>query len=499
MIFRAAKEALMKTHRRGWLVLSAVIISTLSPVMRADELAEAEKQIKGHELYDLCKVMASREFSGRLSGHAGYTKAAQWAAGKFKEWGLRPLDSKAGYLQAYPSPASVLESAELSVDLSAAAPGQGTVATRLKAELVRDFLPLVFSDSGQLQGTAAVFCGWGISAPEIGYDDYAGIDARDKFVFCFRGTPDPKDRRYQVHDEHRSRMQTAKNKGAKGIVYIYEELQINPNGDVIPGFTPLMISEAFADQLLNADHFTCAQLKKDLLAYKRPLSFPLLARFDYRVKSRLDAAGVGYNVAAWVEGSHPELRREVVVLGAHFDACGEHLGLLFPGANDNGSGSSVVMGAAKASATLERKPKRSLLFVLFGGEEKGLQGSTWFAGHLPASFNKVAAMFNFDMEGEGDRAGAAISAVPATLKDAILRADEDSKTLAATRVMNPPGVRGSDFAPFFNQGIPCASFWSNGPHIEYHTIGDTIYRINPDILADIARLAFRAAYLCADL
>jgi hypothetical protein len=385
------------------------------------------------------------------------------------------------------------------VELPAAAAGKEAAATRLQAEAARDFLPLVFSDSGRVQGAAAVFCGWGISAPEIGYDDYAGIDARGKFVVCFRGTPDPKDRRYQAHDEHRQRMQTAKDRGAVGIVYIYEEVQINPNGDVIRGFMPLMISEAFADQLLKIDNFTCAQLKKDLRTYRRPLSFPLAARFDYQVRSRVDDAGIGYNVAGWLEGSDPLLRREVVVLGGHFDACGEHLGLLFPGANDNGSGSSVVMGTAKAAAALRLKPKRSLLFVLFGGEEKGLQGSNYFAGHLVGPFSRIAAMFNFDMEGEGDRAGVSISAVPETLKAAILRAAENSKTLATTREMTPPGVRGSDFAPFFNQGIPCASFWSNGPHIEYHTVGDTIYRINPDILADIACLAFRAACLFADL
>lgn len=490
----------MKTSRNGWLALLAAVLAFTGPVLRAADPAEAEKQIQAHELYDLCKMMASREFSGRLSGDAGYTKAAQWAAGKFKEWGLQPLEGKSGYLQAYPSPYSVLESASLSVGLPpATSEGKEMAATRLQAEPAKDFLPLVFSDSGQAQGAAAVFCGWGISAPELGYDDYAGIDARGKFVLCFRGTPDSKDRRFQVHDEHRSRMRTAKNKGALGIIYIYEEIQINPNGDVIPGFTPLVLSEAFADRVLQADGFTCAQLKKDLLAYRRPLSFPLAARFDYRVKSRVDGAGIGYNVAGWVEGSDPVLRREVVVLGAHFDACGEHLGLLFPGADDNGSGSSVVMGAAKAAAMLGRKPKRSLLFVLFGGEEKGLQGSSYFAAHMPKPFEKVAAMFNFDMEGEGDRAGAAITADPATLKTAILHADEKSGTLADTRVMDPPGVRGSDFAPFFNLGVPCASFWSNGPHIEYHTSGDTIYRINPDILADIARLAFRAACLFADL
>jgi len=488
----------MKPCNCRWLASVAALLLAFAPVLPADELADAEKMIQAHELYELCRVMAAPEFAGRLTGHDGYTKAAHWAAAKLKEWGLRPLDEKSGFLQAYPSPYSVLESAELTVELPAAA-GSQDAAVQLKAELNKDFLPLVFSDSGQQKGAGAVFCGWGISAPEIGYDDYAGINARGKFVICFRGTPDPKDSRYQVHDEHRRRMKTASNKGALGIVYIYETVQINPNGDVIPGFTPLMISEAFADKLFSAAGLTCSRIKKDLLTYRRPLSFDLTGRFAYQVKSRVDNAGTGYNVVGWVEGSDQKLRREVIVLGAHFDACGEHAGLLFPGANDNGSGSSVVMGAARAAAALGKKPKRSLLFVLFGGEEKGLQGSTWFAGHLPNAFGKVAAMFNFDMEGEGDRAGVAISTVPDTLKAAILKADEVSKTLAAVRVMNPPGVRGSDFAPFFNLGVPCASFWSNGPHIEYHTIGDTIYRINPGILADISRLAFRAAFIFADL
>ena len=189
-----------------------------------------------------------------------------------------------------------------------------------------------------------------------------------------------------------------------GIIYIYDEVQINPNGDVIRGFTPLMISEAFADKLFPAPDLTCSRIRKDLLAYRRPLSFELAARFDYRVKSRVDDAGIGYNVAGWLEGSDPELRREVVVLGAHFDGCGEHLGLLFPGANDNASGSSVVMGAAKAAAALRVKPKRSLLFVLFGGEEKGLQGSTWFAGHLPQVFRQGGGHVQF-RHGRGRRPG----------------------------------------------------------------------------------------------
>ena len=70
--------------------------------------------------------------------------------------------------------------------------------------------------------------------------------------------------------------------------------------------------------------------------------------------------------------------------------------------------------------------------------------------------------------------------------------------LRSSRVMREVGVRGSDFAPFFAAGIPCISFYSNGPHLAYHQTGDSIYRINPDIIADTARLAFLAAFLWAD-
>jgi hypothetical protein len=98
------------------------------------------------------------------------------------------------------------------------------------------------------------------------------------------------------------------------------------------------------------------------------------------------------------------------------------------------------------------------------------------------------------MEGEGDGMWGGVSAEPA-LKTAVETADKTVKILRGLRVMRePPGVRGSDYAPFYVKGVPTASLGSNGPHLAYHQTGDTIYRINPDIMADAARLAFLAAY-----
>lgn len=444
--------------------------------------------------YELARTMAAPEFAGRLTGHEGYTKAARWAAARFKEWGLKPADPKNGYLLPYPSPYTIIDQASMTLILPAES-GQDVRKVELKPE--KDFLPLLYSDSGDKTGEL-VFVGWGISAPELNYDDYAGVEVKGKFVLCFRGTPDAARREFQPHDEHRTRMKVAKDRGALGLIYIYPEAQANPNGDWLAGFMPGMITEKTADLIFKEINSTSAELKKALQTYKRPISFPLKARLSYSVSSRHFPQGIGYNVAGWVEGSDPKLKKELVVVGGHFDHCGQHLGLLFPGADDNASGSAVVMTLAKAMAGLNPKPKRSVMFVLFGGEELGLQGSTYFVDHLPSGFDKVVAMFNFDMEGEGDGAWCGISAEAKELQEAIEKANQEINIIRGTGVIRNVGVRGSDFAPFFLKGIPCASLGSNGPHLAYHGTGDTIFRLNPEIMGKISQVSLIAAYLIAD-
>jgi hypothetical protein len=453
--------------------------------------------ISPEEAYNIVKTLASPEYGGRLTGGPGYTAAAQWAAKKLAAWGLKPISGKDGYLQPYPSPYTLIDRAEMTVLLPEGRPDPATAPTYREMKLVpeRDFLPLLFSDSGD-RTAETVFAGWGISAPELGYDDYAGLDVKGKFVLCFRGQPDP-DPRYQRYDEHRTRMKTALDKGALGIVYIYDEIVSNPNGDFLAGFTPAMISEKVMDDLLKDTGATTAELKKSL-AWKRPISFPLRAKIRLLVESRHFPQAVGYNIVGYIEGSDPRLRRECVVIGGHFDHNGAHMGLLFPGADDNASGSATCMETGRAFAAMARKPKRSIVIALFGGEEMGLQGSTWFVDHVPGPFDKIAGMINFDMTGEGDGLWGAASAEPGEFRRALEEAGRTVGVLRGLGTIQGVGVRGSDFAPFFLKGVPAASFGSNGPHLAYHRTGDTIYRINPDIMAAAAKVAFLAAWPWAD-
>jgi len=488
--------------KRNALVLSALLLFSavgLAAGPAPDKnLDRAVQSIKACDPYSFCKMLALPEFAGRLTGSEGFTKAANWAASKFKEWGLKPIDAKEGYLQPFPSPCTIVDKAEMTFLITEGKP-EGEKKPAYKETLLepnKDFLPLLFTDSGKAEAEV-VFAGWGISAPELGYDDYAGLDVRGKYVLCFRGTPDHQELRYDNYDQHRTRMKFAKDKGALGIIYIYPEANANPNGDWLQGFTPAVITEKAADMLFKEKGVTCADLSKSMAALKRPLSFPLSSRIRYSVESRHFPQATGFNVIGTIEGSDPLLRQECVIYGGHLDHCGQHMGFLYPGADDNASGSATVMAIGQAFSKMGLKPKRSMVFILFGGEEKGLQGSTYFVDHIPSQFTKVAAMFNFDMTGEGDGAWCSVSAEPAAFKPVIEDADKTTKLLRGVGVIRGVGVRGSDFAPFFLKGITCASIGSTGPHLAYHQSGDTIYRINPDIMADTAKLFVATGYTWA--
>ena len=447
--------------------------------------------------YEYCKKISSPEFAGRLTGDKGYTDAAKWAASKFAEWDLEPIGMEGAYLQAFPSPYTLVDEAEMTLLLHTAGGAQASPFRELKLRAPDDFLPLLFAASGDTT-TGLVFAGWGISAPALAYDDYAGIDASGKFALCFRGTPDDGNAAFEAYDQHRVRMKTAEEKGAIGVIYIYDKPDGHPNGDWIEGFSSAMIGEPAADSLLADEGLTCAVIRDSLRKSKQPASFSLSSRVRYRVRSRHFPSGTGYNVAAYVEGSDRKLRDECIVIGAHFDHCGSHMGMIFPGADDNASGSAVVLEIARAYSMLKVKPKRSVIFALFGGEEEGLVGSTYFAGHLPARFVRIAGMFNFDMVGEGDGASCGYTPGPPELLRALEEADRGVKTLRRKWEIEHVGVRSSDFAPFVLRGAPCVACFSNGPHLAYHEAGDTIYRINPDILADNARLGFLASYQWAN-
>ncbi len=482
----------MRTLRAftGLCIVTGMLVAQNS----SSALEEGFEAINPNSVYATCAELASPRFRGRLTGDEGYTAMSNWAAGLLSSGKIKPATIGDRYLQEFKTQHTIIDQASMTLLL----PGEtGGNQPEKRLEPFTDFLPLFYSDSGEKTGQV-VFAGWGISAPELGYDDYAGIDPQGSFVLCFRGTPNPADARFTEYDEHRTRMATALKKGALGLLYIYEEPLANPNGDFLAGFMPAILSARVADLVLKTRGLESKKLQEDLLKYQKPLSFPLNTTVTLKVVSRHFPNSTGYNVCGLLEGADPELRKQIIVVGAHADHCGEHMGALFPGANDNASGAAVVLEMARAFAGLKARPRRSLVFVLFGGEETGLQGSRFFADHLNDLPGTVVGMLNFDMAGAGDGASCGYSATPDYIQKIVEEAGQKVGILRASRPIRRVGVRSSDFAPFFLKGIPCLSFSSNGPHLAYHQRGDTIFRVNPHMLAAMTRLGFAAAYMMAD-
>lgn len=210
------------------------------------------------------------------------------------------------------------------------------------------------------------------------------------------------------------------------------------------------------------------------------------------------------NVAAILRGSDPALRDEVVILGAHYDHLGRepHSALdpqagdaIRPGADDNASGTAVVLELARALA--QQPPRRSVLFVLFSGEELGLLGSLHFVDHSPVSLERIQAMVNFDMVGRlrNDRLivyGIGTAAEMSVLVDS---ANTGPAPLALAKV--PDGFGPSDHASFYAKGIPVLHLFTD-LHEHYHRATDTPETINYAGAERVARYAERVTRLLAD-
>lgn len=489
---RATSSLVSRSNRLRILIALLALSIPASAEERISEYERALGSIDQIEAYRYCREIASPKYAGRLTGHEGYAQAARWAAGKFAEWGLRPLPGAEGFLQPFPCPYTVVEGSSLT--LVRGGPGGTDRAVDLRP--LEDFLPMMFTDGGAVE-SELVFAGWGIHAPELGYDDYEGIDAAGRFVLCFRGTPDRRRLEFEEHDQHRHRMETAQRMGARGLFYIYDEPVANPNGDRLEGFLCGIVSETIGDTILAGTGWSADALRDTLSQTGRPRSFPTGTRARYSAQVVHDADATGYNVSAMLPGSEDGPDRTCVVLGAHFDHCGEHMGYIFPGAQDNASGSAVVLEIARAFAGLDRAPARTVVFVLFGAEEMGLIGSYRAAEFIEARFDSITAMLNFDMDGQGDGTSCGVTPEPPELRRAVEQADSLVGTLRRVREITHVGVRSSDYAPFFLKGAACAAFFSNGPHLHYHRPQDTIYRINPEMLGDVARLGFGTAYRLA--
>jgi Peptidase family M28/PDZ domain/PA domain len=464
--------------------------------------------ISSQNYLDDVKFLASPELQGRATGSPELEKAAAFIAGKFRSFGLKPADGK-DFEQAFP------------VTLGA----HDGLGTRFRyrwpertATLnpVTDFTPIGFSSSGKFAGQV-VFVGYGITDKEKHYDDYEGIDVKDKFVLILRHEPNEDPRNPHGPSSHAAfseKAVNAKMHGAKGVIlindiYAHEGKEGPGKDDLIPvslaggptdaGIAFVQVKDKIAEEWILREGQNLRQLTVDINKEMKSHSFALAKlAIDMDIDLKKDIKIV-HNVTAYLPGSTDEY----VVLGAHYDHLGlgdEHslapsqMGTIHPGADDNASGTAGVIELARWFAK-QPKQKRGILFLTFAGEELGLLGSEYYVNHPILPIDKAVAMLNMDMIGRiregkifvaGTGTGSTFPQLLTEVKPpAEIHADITEKT----------GYGDSDHTSFTTKGVPVLFFFS-GLHADYHKPSDTADKIDAP---DAARLLDYVAALTARL
>jgi hypothetical protein len=466
--------------------LTAFIVLLTSIIVNAQSTTGLS-EINKEDLIKNVRILTSPDFDGRLPGSEGYNKAAQFTADKFYE--LRLMFAGDGnYFQYLNVEYNKIELPAIFKTIIA----DDTVI----GDIGKDFVLRGFTGSNKFT-LPVVFCGYGISRPDLYYDDYAGINVKNKIVIVFKQNPKWKnDNKDWEANYPREKSLVAKRHGAKGILFISLPNDEKPQpliGSIMHGegeqptdFPQLHISLDVANRLLTRTGFSISDVQTKIDEKKKPLSMNLATKAHIEVKAIYEKNTRTMNVVAMIEGSDPKLKEEYVVIGAHLDHVGSQAGLLFPGANDNASGSAAVLEIAEAVVKGGVEPKRSVIFVLFASEEQGLNGSKHFVERWKRGYDKITAMINLDCIGYGDSIQVGNGKSAPNLWEIASQIDETSFNSMVDRTWNGGGA---DATPFHEKGIPCLYFVTTNSYDHLHLPSDKVETLNPVLYEKAVRLA----------
>ena len=352
--------------------------------------------------------------------------------------------------------------------------------------------------------------GFGLSLKsKVQWDDYAGMDVKDKWVLFFTSEPDlGKEARDFVIQDLQRKVLTAKDKGAKGVLITSPGMPVNLpklayNQRLGESTIPVLyITPKTADRLLSGMNFTALSLENSLKETKKPHSFVVT---DMMISSKVDIKkimGTTTNLMAIIPGTDPKYKDEYIIIGAHKDHLGmggpgtastvpEILGEVHNGADDNGSGSAGVLELSRVLSLHRDKLKRPILFIAFGAEEMGVLGSSYYTEHPTVALDKVPVMLNMDMIGrpEGDRLIIFGTQSSPEFKTTL---ENLNKQFDFTLSYNDEGIGSSDNFPFYNKDIPALFFFA-GAHEDYHKPSDDWEKVDFAGEAKILEYIFETA------
>ena len=466
---------------------------------------------------DDIKALAAPAMEGRGAGTKGIARAERLIEKRYKSLGLEPAGTNS-YLQ----PFTVITGAQLKGKNDFVVTSGGE-KHQLKAK--QDFVPYSFSASGSARG-ALVFAGYGITAGEFHYDDYGGLDVKDKIVVVLRyeppsfgektgapgGTHAATNQVMTQHSQLVTKAINARNHGAKALVLVNgklgdgEEDLLTRFGSVSgpedAGILFLQVKNDVAESWLKATGKSLHELQKQIDDSMNPASFALPAdqTAALTVSIRTTRATVN-NVLAYLPGKTDEY----VIIGAHYDHLGRgnfdslapsQIGQIHPGADDNASGTAGVLELARLLAPQKGQLRRGILFMSFAGEELGLLGSAEWVRNPTRPLDKAVAMLNMDMIGriKDDKVYIGGVGTGSTLKAAVEQAAEKSGFKIE---YSASGYSSSDHTSFVTKKIPVLFFFS-GLHSDYHKPSDTWEKIDPVAATRLLAVVGMTGELLAD-
>lgn len=475
----------------GWLVIVALTVWS----------QERPAQTTTDEVLRHVKRLAAAELTGRGVDTPGIKLARDYIAGEFAKYGLKPAGENAGYLQGF----------DVAVGVMVTQPTKLILGSAQEMALAEDWTPLGFSANGSADAPL-VFAGYGVSAKDHGYDDYAGIDVKGKVVVVLRYEPPPKDDKspfrkapnYSSYATLRSKANNARAHGAAAMILVdldqsenAKERLLTTRGSLFRGANSLIALQikSFAlEKYLVGQGVDLRSLKAQIDRHGKPASMAIahaavkLQVTLQEIRERTD------NVVAVLPGIDPASAHQNIVIGAHYDHLGfGHFGARNPssagqihhGADDNASGTAVLLDLARRLSQLPAKPARTIIFAAFSAEELGLFGSRNFVERAQNA-DATKTMVNLDMVGRlrdnrltvfGARSGAGLSEW----------VDAGAANLGL-EIRHSDDVGRSDHLSFYNKKIPVLHF-STGVHEDYHRPSDTWDKLNVDGMARISDLA----------
>jgi hypothetical protein len=491
------------------LVVFAVIVCGSS--YSADEGA---KTIDANTLREHVTILSSDGMEGREAGQDGVRRAEDYIGAEFERLGLEPVPGLDRFHVSFTLYAD-------DYDRSATVLTLNNTGSGYTGRPGVDFRPFDFSKSGSVEAEI-VFAGYGITAPEHNYDDYSDLDVEGKVVLVLRHEPGETDpsssfdgTRHSAHAEFAVKAERAREHGALGMLLVTDplnhpagddlriggRLRLEPDLETTPADTEaenaivaVHVSRELARRMVEPAGLTLEAMQTAIDSGRSPAELDLGGA---RVALEVERAGEpveisARNVAGLIRGSDPELKDEWVVVGAHHDHVGGYAGegdTIYNGADDNASGTAGVLALARALSARDPKPRRSVLFVTFTAEEKGLLGSRALLEQELIPVDRVKFMLNLDMLGRNPKRPVRV------FGDGYVEGLEETVVAANRRVDLPLVFAGAEYAgnsdhhPFFMADIPFM-FLFTGVHEDYHQVGDHAGKLDYRRMKRIVRLAY---------